>query len=142
MQRDNARVAALPVYSRTSIEGERSLLEARWSWCCANAGLEKAPRSGRKGINGLPLPAAIVMIDAIALIVPEEETGTNKVRDRAADIGLARCPYAQADLGVQRPRSLVWIGREDALPCHFIADTFDEGQSAWVPMAHRRQGIA
>jgi hypothetical protein len=84
------------------------------------------------------LPAAIVVIDAIALIMPEEEAGANKIRDRTADIGLARCPDARANLGIERTRGLIWINGEDTLPDHFITDALHKGQSAWIPVAHRR----
>lgn len=140
-----------PDRSRGSIEGQRrlpearrvrGLLEARWSWSCSNAGLKKAPRSGSKRIDRLTLPAAVVMIDAIALIMPEEEAGANQIRHCTADVRLARRPDARADLCIERTRGFIWISREDTLPCHFIANTLDERHAAWITVAHRRQSIA
>src|SRR3546814_17125793 len=76
--------------SPSSIERKRCLPVARPCGHGSRVGLEKPARSGRKRIDRLTLPAAIMMIDAVALIMPEEEASANEIRHRAAHVRFAR----------------------------------------------------
>ena len=56
--------------------------------CLGLAGLPQDTQDGRSDrIDGLALGAPVAVIDAIALIVPMDESGTNQIGNRAADIG-------------------------------------------------------
>src|SRR3546814_10602915 len=66
------------------------------SWLFLSAANQTA-RAPCQNINGLALRAAIMVIDAIALIVTLEQASAHQFRHRPAHIRLARSPYLLTD---------------------------------------------
>ena len=119
----------------SSIERKRCLPVARPCGHGSRIGLEKPARSGRKRIDRLTLPAAIMMIDAVALIMPEEEASANEIRHRAAHVRFARYADTQTHLAVDRALGFSRIGRKGPLPCQFAANAFLKSLPPRIPVA-------
>src|SRR3546814_6189346 len=83
-----------------------------------------------------------MMIDAVALIMPEEEASANEIRHRAAHVRFARYADTQTHLAVDRALGFSRIGRKGPLPCQFAANPFLKSLPPRIPVPHRRPRIA
>src|SRR3546814_17692267 len=83
-----------------------------------------------------------MMIDAVALIMPEEEASANEIRHRAAHVRFARYADTQTHLAVERALGVSRNGRKGPLPCQLAPHAFLKSLPPRIPVCHGRQRTA
>lgn len=94
------------------------------------------------GVDGLPLRAAILMVDPIALVMALYETGAHKIRDRPADVASAGTTNPGAHFLVDDARRAGGIGGKRLPALEVAPDGIDNREPSCIALGHGHKGIA
>ena len=107
----------------------------------ANRRAEKT-RIPNQCIDGMALPAAVPVVDAIALIVAPQESCIHEFGNRAAEIAFARSSNARAHFLGDRPLCILRIAREHSASGEVSMDALGQGQVTRAALGHWRERVA
>ena len=115
-----------------------------WKWLGQGPGGWRYEDKGQagEGIDSLPLGTAIMVIDAVSLIMAAEQACRHHFRHGAAEVGLAGGAHAQLHFLFDRKAGGIRISGQTPLPRKLCPDARGKGQTPGVASTHWGQGIA
>ena len=104
--------------------------------------IERAPHLVSDRVDGLALGTAIMMIDAVALIVTLHEAGLDELRDRAAHVRASGETDSLLDFGCDQPCGDRRVGGKLIALLEFRSNLVGDRKATGVAPGHGHQGIA
>ena len=93
-------------------------------------------------IDGVALPAAVLMVDAIALIVAPQESCIHEFGNGTAEIAFARSTNARAHFLGDRPLCILRIAREHPASDEVFVDSVGQRRGTRAALGHWRERVA
>lgn len=103
---------------------------------------ERALYTRRDRIDRFTLRAPVLVVDPISLIMAADQSGSNEIRDSAADVGTPRMPKAGTNLFSDHLFRQPLVGRQHTFTEKFGAHLIDHSDAARIALCHWHQGIA